>query len=115
MPAWGQVQAPHVWGDGRIQPACLIPPALRERAPRSPLSQDSPYRLRQRLRGLLRDKDVTGKSVVSRVLGDEPKISEGREWARLDRQTSRHRYLSIPEVYPPLSTGVWDLHPHKTQ
>lgn len=42
-------------------------------------SQDSPYRLRQWLRGLLRDKDVTGKSVVSRVLGDEPKISKGKE------------------------------------
>lgn len=43
---------------------------------------------------------MTGKSVVSRVLGDEPKISEdkksGCEW------TSRHRYSSISEVYTTL-------------
>lgn len=30
VPAWGQVQAPHVWGDGRIQAGCLVPPALYE-------------------------------------------------------------------------------------
>lgn len=64
-------------------------------------SQDSPYRLRQWLRGFLRDEDMTGKSVVSRVLGDEPKISEGKEsgcdW------TSRHRYPSISQVYPTLN------------
>lgn len=79
VPASGQVQAPHIWGDGRIQPGYPVPPALQERAPPSLPSQDSPYRLRQWLCGLLRDEDMTGKSVVSRVLGDEPKISEGRE------------------------------------
>lgn len=78
VPAWGQVQAPHLWGDGRIQPGCLVPPALWEQAPPSPPSQDSPDRLCQRLCGLLRDEDMAGKSVVSRVLGDETKISEGR-------------------------------------
>lgn len=70
-------------------------------------SQDSPYRLRQWLCGLLRDEDMTGKSVVSRVLGDEPKISKGKE-SGCD-STSRHRYPSISEVYPHLSIGIWDL------
>lgn len=32
VPAWGQVQAPHVWGDGRIQPGCRVPSALYEPA-----------------------------------------------------------------------------------
>lgn len=32
VPAWGQVQAPHAGGDGRIQPGCLVPPVLYEPA-----------------------------------------------------------------------------------
>lgn len=30
VPAWGKVQAPHVGGEGRIQPGCLVPSALYE-------------------------------------------------------------------------------------
>lgn len=32
VPARGQLQAPHVGGDGRIQPGCLVPPVLYEPA-----------------------------------------------------------------------------------
>lgn len=53
----------------------LLPLGIKPSLP----SEDSPYRLRQWLRGLLRDEDMTGESVVCRVLGDEPKIPEGRE------------------------------------
>lgn len=32
VPAWGKVQAPHVGGEGRIQPGCLVPSTLYEPA-----------------------------------------------------------------------------------
>lgn len=77
MLSWGWVQAPHVGVTAGFSLAASFLLSFG-RKPSLP-SQDSPYGLSQRLCGLLRDEDMTGKSVVSRVLGDEPKISESGE------------------------------------